>query len=109
MACYYNKIQSIYPIAIEGEDYKLREIDGVTTLNDWNTDKLGAKPTLASLDAQINDNDAELDGLNKANNRHFTKIKAIGLTMKEFMNEIMAGRTTPISNSEFKTKFKSHL
>ena len=36
-------------------------------------------------------------------------IKAIGLTMKDFMNEIMAGRTNPITNSELKTKFKSYL
>jgi len=29
--------------------------------------------------------------------------------MKDFMNEIMAGRTNPITNSELKTKFKSYL
>ncbi|MDP7623286.1 MAG: hypothetical protein QF436_04200 [Candidatus Woesearchaeota archaeon] len=35
--------------------------------------------------------------------------KALGLTMKEFMNEIMAGRVDPITNAELETKFKSHL
>jgi len=43
--------------------------------------------------------------------RKFNKgiVKAMGLTMKYFMNEIMAGRTNPITNSELKTKFKSYL
>ena len=36
-------------------------------------------------------------------------IKAIGLTMKDFMNEIIAGRVNPIINAELKTKFKSYL
>ena len=36
-------------------------------------------------------------------------IKAMGLTLKDFMNEIMAGRITTITNTELKTKFKSYL
>ena len=36
-------------------------------------------------------------------------IKAVGLTMKDFMNEIMGGRIDPITNGELKTKFKSYL
>lgn len=36
-------------------------------------------------------------------------IKAIGLTMKDFMNEVIGGRNNPITNNELKTKFKSYL
>ena len=54
MGNYYNKIMYLYPTAVN-TDFKLLERDGVTTLEDWNTTKLGAEPTFANIDSQISD------------------------------------------------------
>jgi|TARA_Y100000310_G_scaffold79733_1_gene76421 hypothetical protein len=107
MSNYHRKIMHLHPTAILEEDFLLRN----NTIKHWNDAKLGPKPTLAQIDAQVSDVGADVTWQNKEQDGKFNKdiVKAIGLTMKEFMNEIMAGRTTPITNSELKTKFKSHL
>ena len=60
MSHFYHKIKKLYePQNITDDDFQLFESHGVTTLEDWNTGKLGAKPTLASIDSQISDSEIE--------------------------------------------------
>ena len=61
MAYHYYKIKTIYkPQNITDEDFTLQDIKGVITIENWNTAKLGVKPTLASIDAQIGDVELEV-------------------------------------------------
>jgi len=56
---YYNKICHLYPTALES-DFRLEQPKtGVTIIKEWNTAKLGPKPTLASIDSQISDAEIE--------------------------------------------------
>ena len=111
MSSPYKKICYLYPTALD-DDFLLRDkSDGNGAfLVYWNTAKLGVQPTMTVINA-VNDNDADATYDNKVKEEKFNRdiIKAVGLTMKDFMNEIMAGRTTPLTNAELKTKFKSHL
>ena len=58
MANYYHKIKYVYPTALD-EDFELIDHGSGVEIDNWNTGKLGAKPTLASLDAQISDAEIE--------------------------------------------------
>ncbi len=55
MANYSHKIQYVYPTAIINVDFKVFNRNNVISIENWNTAKLGVRPTLASLDAQISD------------------------------------------------------
>jgi hypothetical protein len=55
MAHYYNKICHLHPTAINDEDFRLEDDGTGVKIKNWNTSKLGAEPTLASIDAQIGD------------------------------------------------------
>ena len=56
---YYNKICHLYPTALES-DFRLEQHKtGVTIIKEWNTAKLGSKPTLVSIDSQISDEEIE--------------------------------------------------
>ena len=62
MANYYHKLKIIYKAqGITDADFELHD-DGAgnTTIENWNTGKLGVKPTLASIDAQIGDVELEV-------------------------------------------------
>ncbi len=59
MAHYYNKICHLHPTAINDEDFRLEDDGTGVKIKNWNTSKLGAEPTLASLDAQIGDVELE--------------------------------------------------
>tara|TARA_Y100000310_G_C20578126_1_gene761512 strand:- start:7 stop:345 length:339 start_codon:yes stop_codon:yes gene_type:complete len=112
MANYYHKIRKIYePQSVSDQDFTLRNDGSGDQIVFWNIAKLGAQPTLASLDAQVTDAEVLTYGSDTDKENKFNRdiIRATGLTMKDFMNEIMAGRTTAITNSELKTKFKSRL
>lgn len=72
------------------------------------------KPTKAVMDADIIEYELYISSGQQADDQKEDKfnqdiIKAMGLTMKDFMNEIMAGRTNAITNNELKTKFKTYL
>lgn len=112
MPNYYNKIKHLYPTALD-TDFELRDnSDGAGVfIKEWNTIKLGAKPPLASLDEAVDDATADATAEDKQRDRKFDTdtTKAMGLTMKDFMNEIIAGRVATITNAEMKTKFKSYL
>lgn len=112
MPNYAHKIKYLYPTATK-EDFRLQDNsdgNGVYIVF-WNTSKLGTEPTLAALDAGVDDATADADNADKVQDVKFNRDtnKAIGLTMKDFLNEIMAGRTAPITSSELKAKFKSYL
>lgn len=68
------------------------------------------QPTQAQIDAVLDQNviDSE-NNLSEESKFNQDVIKAVGLTMKDFMNEIIAGRIDAITNSELKAKFKSYL
>ena len=55
---YNNKICHVYPTALP-EDFSLQDVGGVHSITYWNTEKLGAQPTLASIDSQISDSEIE--------------------------------------------------
>ena len=59
MAHYYNKICHLHPTAINDEDFRLEDDGTGVKIKNWNTSKLGAEPTLASIDAQIGDVELE--------------------------------------------------
>ena len=54
MGNYANKIRHLYTSAIT-DDFSLVDAGEGVYIEFWNIEKLGAKPTLASLDAQISD------------------------------------------------------
>ena len=62
---------------------------------------------IAEYDAYVSSGQQAEEEKTASFNKDITK--AIGLTMKDFMNEIMAGRVTSITNSELRDKFKSYL
>ncbi len=82
--------------------------DGELQITEWVDDR--TQPSDEAIDAvtdqQVTDNIATTAQEDKFNQ---DIIKAVGLTLKDFCNEIMAGRTKAISNLELKTKFKSYL
>lgn len=72
------------------------------------------KPTKTQMDIDVNDYSLYVSSGGQLNDQKEAKfnqdiIRAIGLTMKDYLNEIIAGRTTQIINSELRTKFKSYL
>ena len=111
------KIKKLYPNAIFFPDSPVdveveADDQGNITIPVWNTAKLGAKPTTASLDSQVTDQDALDTEVVAEKDRKFDRndiIKAMGLTVKYFINETRAGNTTAITNAELKAKFKSYL
>lgn len=110
MGNYYKKIKHIYPTATD-EDFKLERHGVDISLEYWNVIKLGPAPTLASLDAQVTDAEADISFLDSSKKAKFNQdtIKAVGLTMRDFMNQIAGGRTTEITKNELETKFLSYL
>ena len=63
MAEYNSKILMLYPTAISypniNPDFRLIKKGSNIQITDWNTVKLGPKPTLASIDSQISDAEIE--------------------------------------------------
>ena len=60
MGHYANKIKTIYESqGVVDADFSLQEVGGVHSIAYWNTGKLGAQPTLASIDSQISDSEIE--------------------------------------------------
>ena len=59
MGNYYNKILHLHPTAIPNKDFILIDRGSGASLEDWNVPKLGAQPTLASIDSQISDSEIE--------------------------------------------------
>ena len=60
MGHYSNKIKTIYESqGVVDADFSLQEVGGVHSIAYWNTGKLGAQPTLASIDSQISDSEIE--------------------------------------------------
>lgn len=112
MGSYANKIRHLHPTALDS-DFQLEDnSDGNGPyLSLWNAVKLGTQPTLAALDLAVSDSVANNTAVDKDKQRVFdgSAIKAMGLTLKTFMNEIMAGRIDAITNAELKAEFKSHL
>jgi len=59
MPNYGNKIMHLHPTAIVEVDFKLENDGSGDALVYWNVLKLGAQPTLASIDSQISDSEIE--------------------------------------------------
>ena len=59
MPNYANKIMHLHPTAIVEVDFKLENDGSGDALVYWNVLKLGAQPTLASIDSQISDSEIE--------------------------------------------------
>ena len=60
MAYYGNKIAIIYSAqGVTDNDYRLEDSGDGPSISYWNTGKLGAQPTLASIDSQISDSEIE--------------------------------------------------
>ncbi len=74
---YANKIYHLYSNAVE-EDFRLEDHGAGAILKEWNTTKLGAKPTLASLDSQVSDADANVSALDREAQRETS-----GITKKD--------------------------
>lgn len=110
---YANKIKYLYPTALR-KDFQLEDYsdgDG-PFISFWNTGKLGAQPSLAALDLAVSDsvaNDTVIDNEKQALfDRAVTK--AIGLTMRDYLNELRAIAGLPdLTPKEVKNKFTSYL
>ncbi len=108
---YANKIFHLYPSAI-ATDFRLEDDGTGVILKEWNTSKLGVKPTLADLDAQVDDATANTSMVERDKNEKFNKdtIKALALTMKDYLNELRAIEAlSPLTNQEVKDKIISYL
>jgi len=78
------------------------------TIVEWTDAR--TQPTQAEIDAVVDQDVVDSETTNEQESKfNQDVIKAVGLTMKDFMNEIMGGRIDPITNGELKTKFKSYL
>ncbi len=111
MGSYAHKILHLYPTA-EDEDFRLVDDGSGTRLEYWNTAKLLAMPTLAELDTRVDDATANATATDKEKDAKFNTaiIKAMGLTFKDYINELRAIESLPpITNQELRIKVKSYL
>ncbi len=111
MGDYAHKIAHLYPTAID-DDFRLEDDGTGVKLKGWNTAKLGVKPMLADLDAQVDDNTANATAKDKDRDNLFETpiIKAVALAVKDYVNESRALQgLAAITNQEAKDKIKSFL